>query len=189
LTHLLVAIDKFTKWIEVRPLAKIGSKQAVSFIQNIIFYFGVPNSIITDNGTQFTGEKILDFCDDNNIQVDWATVSHLHTNGQVERANGLILQGLKPHILTEEGEDAHARLSIRAGKWAAEVPSVLWSLRTMPNRSTNFTPFLWCMVQWSCCPLSCSMGPLGSRPTNRLRLSKHGRMSLTCLKNQGTSMS
>jgi hypothetical protein len=81
LTHLLVAIDKFTKWIEVSPLAKIGSKQAVSFIQNIIFYFGVPNSIITDNGTQFTGEKILYFCDDNNIQVDWATVSHLHTTG------------------------------------------------------------------------------------------------------------
>jgi hypothetical protein len=48
-------------------LAKIGSKQAVNFIQGIIFRFGVPNSIITDNGTQFTREKILDFCDDNNI--------------------------------------------------------------------------------------------------------------------------
>jgi hypothetical protein len=32
LTHLLVAIDKFTKWIEARPLAMIGSKQAVNFI-------------------------------------------------------------------------------------------------------------------------------------------------------------
>jgi hypothetical protein len=32
LTHLLVAIDKFTKWIEARPLAMIGSKQAVNFV-------------------------------------------------------------------------------------------------------------------------------------------------------------
>jgi hypothetical protein len=32
--------------------------------------FRVPNSIITDRGTQFTGEKFLDFCDDNNIHVD-----------------------------------------------------------------------------------------------------------------------
>jgi hypothetical protein len=59
-----------TKWIEVKPLAKIGSKQVVDYIQDIIFHFGVPNSIITDTGTQFTREKFLDFCDDNNIRVD-----------------------------------------------------------------------------------------------------------------------
>jgi transposase InsO family protein len=93
-------VDKFTKWIETRPLVKIGSKQMVNFIQDIIFCFGVPNSIITDNDTQFTGEKLLDFCDDNNLRVDWAMVSHPLTNGQVERANSLILQGLKPHLLT-----------------------------------------------------------------------------------------
>jgi hypothetical protein len=34
LTHLLVMIDKFTKWIKARPLAKIGSKQVVNFIQD-----------------------------------------------------------------------------------------------------------------------------------------------------------
>jgi hypothetical protein len=39
LTHMLIVIEKFTKWIKAWPLAKIGSKQAVNFIQNIIFYF------------------------------------------------------------------------------------------------------------------------------------------------------
>jgi hypothetical protein len=70
LTHLLIAVNKFTKWIEAKPLAKIGSMQVVDFIQDIIFRFGVPNSIITNNGTQFTRERFLDFCDDNNICVD-----------------------------------------------------------------------------------------------------------------------
>ena len=56
-THLLVAIDKFSKWIEVRPLNSIRSEQAVAFFTNIIHRFGVPNSIITDNGTQFTGKN------------------------------------------------------------------------------------------------------------------------------------
>jgi ribonuclease HI len=56
-THLLVAIDKFSKWIKVRPLTSIGSEQAVAFFTNIIHRFGVPNSIITDNGTQFTGKS------------------------------------------------------------------------------------------------------------------------------------
>jgi transposase InsO family protein len=50
-THLLVAIDKFSKWIEVRPLNSIRSEQAVAFFTNIIHRFGILNSIITDNGT------------------------------------------------------------------------------------------------------------------------------------------
>jgi hypothetical protein len=69
-THLLVAIDKFSKWIEVRPLNSIRSEQAVAFFTNIIHRFGVPNSIINDNGTQFTGRKLLDFCEEHHIRVD-----------------------------------------------------------------------------------------------------------------------
>jgi hypothetical protein len=78
--HLLVAIDKFSKWIEVRPLTSIRSEQAVAFFTNIINLFGVPNSI-TDNGTQFTGKKFLDFCEDRHIHVDWVAVAHPMTNG------------------------------------------------------------------------------------------------------------
>jgi hypothetical protein len=130
----------------------------------------------------------LDLCDENTIRVDWVSVTHPRTNGQVECASGLILQGLKPRILTQEGEHVHARLITRARKWAAKVPSVLWRLRTMPNRSTNFTPFLWYTTRRSCCPPNYRTGPQGSSPTNRLRLSKHGRISSTCSKNQGTSL-
>jgi hypothetical protein len=45
---VLVAIDKFTKWIEYKPIASLTSAKAVEFIQDIIFRFGIPNSIITD---------------------------------------------------------------------------------------------------------------------------------------------
>jgi hypothetical protein len=50
-THLRVTVDKFMKWIEARPIATIGSEQAVEFFPDIIHHFGVPNAIITDNGT------------------------------------------------------------------------------------------------------------------------------------------
>jgi hypothetical protein len=132
-SHLLVAIDKFSKWIEVRPLTSIKSEQAVAFFTNIIHRFGVPNSIITDNGTQFIGKKFLDFCDDHHICVDWATVAHPMMNGQVERANGMILQGLKPRIYND--------LNKFGKRWMKELPSVVWSLRTTPSRATGFTPF------------------------------------------------
>ena len=62
-THLLVAVDKFSTWIEARPNTNIRSEQAVLFLTDIIHRFGVSNIIITDNDTQFMGKKFLDFCD------------------------------------------------------------------------------------------------------------------------------
>jgi hypothetical protein len=97
-THLLVAIDKFSKWVEVRPIMNLRAEQAVTFFTDIVYHFGVSNSIITDNGSQFTGRKFLEFCEKFHIRVDWVAVAHPQTNGQVERANGMILQGLKPRI-------------------------------------------------------------------------------------------
>jgi transposase InsO family protein len=132
-THLLVAIDKFSKWIEVWPLNSIRSEQAVAFFTNIIHHFGVPNSIITNNDTQFTGRKFLDFCEDHHIRVDWAAVAHPMTNGQVEHANSMLLQGLKPRIYND--------LNKFGKRWIKELPSVVWSLRTTPSRATGFSPF------------------------------------------------
>jgi transposase InsO family protein len=133
LSHLLVAIDKFSKRIEVRPLTCIRSEQAVAFFTSIIHRFWVPNSIITDNGTQFTGKKFLDFCEDHHIRVDWAAVAHPMTNGQVERANGMILQGLKLRIYND--------LNKFGKRLMKELPLVVWSLRTTPSRATGFSPF------------------------------------------------
>jgi transposase InsO family protein len=93
----------------------------------------VPNSIITDNRSQFTGRKFLDFCEKHHIRVDWAAVAHPQTNGQVERANGMILQGLKPMIFD--------RLNKSGRRWLQELPVVVWSLRTTPSRATRFIPF------------------------------------------------
>ena len=56
-THLLVAIDMFSKWIKARPITNICSEQVVLFFTDITHCFGVPNVIIPDNGTQFTGNS------------------------------------------------------------------------------------------------------------------------------------
>jgi hypothetical protein len=132
-THLLVAVDKFSKWTEARLITNLRAEQVVSFFTDIIHRFGVPNSIITDNGSKFTGRKFLEFCDKHHIRVDWAALAHPQTNGQVEHAKGMILQGLKPRIFD--------RLNKSGRKWLQELSSVIWSIRTTPSRATGFTPF------------------------------------------------
>ena len=69
-THLLVAVNKFTKWIEAKPITNIRSKEAVKFFLDIIYWFDVPNCIITYHETNFTGKKLLDFYDGYSIKID-----------------------------------------------------------------------------------------------------------------------
>ncbi|XP_012703626.1 uncharacterized protein LOC105914945 [Setaria italica] len=91
-THLLEVVDKFTKLIEAKPITNIHSQEAIEFFLDIIYRFGVPSCIITDNGTNFTGKKFLDFCDGYNIRVDWASIGHPRINDQVEPTNDMVLR-------------------------------------------------------------------------------------------------
>ena len=69
-THVLMVVDKFTKWIEAKPITNIRSEEAVKFFLDIIYRFGVPNCIIINHETNFTRKKFLDFCNGYGIRID-----------------------------------------------------------------------------------------------------------------------
>jgi transposase InsO family protein len=71
-THIFIAVDKFTKWIKVKPAASITTAKVVEFVKEIMYRFGMPNNIITDNGTQFTAMEFKDFCADSSIKINYA---------------------------------------------------------------------------------------------------------------------
>ena len=58
--YVYVAIDKFSKWIEYKPLVLATAKMVVELFEDIIHRFGLPNSIITDLETTFTGHHFWD---------------------------------------------------------------------------------------------------------------------------------
>jgi hypothetical protein len=95
--------------------------------------YGVPHSIITNNGKNFAKGVFTEYCSQKGIRLDLASMAHPQSNGQVEKANGLILAGIKPRLVEP--------LKRSAGYWVEELPSVLWSLHTTPNRSLGFTHF------------------------------------------------
>ncbi|XP_051229838.1 uncharacterized protein [Lolium perenne] len=76
---------------------------------------------------------MADFCEENGIQLDLASVAHPESNGQAERANQSILHEIKPLL--------EVPLERATGCWAEVLPSVLWGVRTTPSRSTGYTPF------------------------------------------------
>ena len=111
------AIDKFYKWIKYKPLIQSTAKKVVKLFNDIIHRFGLPNSIITDLGSTFTDSDFWDFCEDRCISVKYVSVAHPRANGQVERANDMILDALKKRLY--EKDQKHP------GKWLKELPVVV----------------------------------------------------------------
>ena len=131
--YLLVMVDKFTKWIEAKPVKTAESGPVIGFIFGVVHHYDAPHNIITNNDTNFTADKVKLWCSKMGIKLDYALVYHPQTNGQVERANGLIMSDIKPRLVRSLKEsDTH---------WVEELDSVLWGLRTTPNRTTGYTPF------------------------------------------------
>jgi hypothetical protein len=131
--YLYLAIDKFKKWSKAIPVVKINKRSTVKFIKSIICRFGVLNRIITENGSQFTSRVFQEYYEDLSVQICYASVVHLESNGQVERANAEILRGLKTHT--------YDCLKKHGAKWIDELPCALWANRTTSSRATVDTPF------------------------------------------------
>ena len=68
-------------------------------MKKVIFRFGFPHSIITDNGTNLSKGAMEEFCQREHIRLDVSAVAHPQSNGQAERANQEILKGIKPRLL------------------------------------------------------------------------------------------
>ena len=55
-------VDKFTKWIEAKPVKTAESGPVIDFISGVVHWYGVPHSTITDNGSNFTADEVKTWC-------------------------------------------------------------------------------------------------------------------------------
>jgi transposase InsO family protein len=119
--------------MEAMPVVNITQEAVVKFLQSIIYRFDVLRRVLTDNGAQFKGAKFVRCYTDFGIHHQPSSATHSKTNGQVERANALILQRMKTRMFHY--------LEARVRNWYKELPSVLWALRTNINRASRYTRF------------------------------------------------
>ena len=95
--------------------------------KNIVCRFGIPRSIVSDNGLQFDNRVYRDFCKELNIRNLYSTPRYPQSNGQAEASNKTLLTALKK------------RLDSDKGKWVEELPGVLWDYRTTARNPTDVT--------------------------------------------------
>jgi IS30 family transposase len=123
--RVLVAIDKFTNWIEVKLVICPTADRVLDFLDELVRY-GLPHRIITDRGSNFNNQQFWEYCENSGIDVWYVSVSHPQANGQVKRANGMVLDALKKRL--------HNAANTKGGKWIKELPNALWGLRTQPTK-------------------------------------------------------
>jgi transposase InsO family protein len=100
------------------------------FWQNIVCRFGVSSELTVDNSKQFDSQDFQEFCSSIGTKPVFASVYHPQSNGVVERANDKIFSAIKKRLFDD-----------KKGKWADQLPKVIWALNTTECQATGFTPF------------------------------------------------
>jgi len=112
--YLLVSTDYFTKWVEAKPLANIRDVDTKRFVwKSIVARFGVPYTLISDNGLQFNSKAFRRYCSELGIANRYSTPTYPQGNGQAEAVNKVIVNRLKKRL-----DDAKRR-------WVEELLRVL----------------------------------------------------------------
>ena len=85
---ILAATDYFTKWVEAIPLKNVTSREMIEFVkEHIIYQFGIPQTITTDQGTMFTSDEFEEFATKMWIKLLNSSPYYAQANGQAEASN------------------------------------------------------------------------------------------------------
>ncbi|KAI2666719.1 Retrovirus-related Pol polyprotein [Labeo rohita] len=127
--HILVIVDYATRYPEAVPLRKATAKNIAQELFLLFSRVGIPNQILTDQGTPFMSRVMADLCRLLKIQQLRTSVYHPQTDGLVERFNQTLKRMLK-RVAADDRKD-----------WDQMLPYVLFGIREVPQASTCFTPF------------------------------------------------
>ena len=123
-------MEYFTKWVEAIHLKTVTSKNMVDFVKvHIVYCFGIPQTITTDQGTIFISEEFRDFAASMGIKLLNSSPQYAQANGQVEASNQIMIKLIKKKI--EE----------QPRKWHSTLNEALWAYRMACHGSIKASPY------------------------------------------------
>ncbi|KAA0062641.1 uncharacterized protein E5676_scaffold2044G00110 [Cucumis melo var. makuwa] len=130
-SYILVATDYLSKWIEVIPLREAKKENVADFIRtHIIYYYGIPHWIVTDNGRKFSNITIDKLCEKFKFRQYKSSMYNAAANG-LEKAFNKTLCNLLKKIVSKSKRN-----------WQERIGEALWAYRTTHRTPTGVTPYL-----------------------------------------------
>ena len=127
--YILVLTDFATKWPEAVPLKSISTEAVADALLGIFTRLGVPKEVLSDKGSQFTGNLMKEVFRLMSIKGLHTTPYHPQTNGACERLNGTLKKMLKK----VSAEQPHL--------WHRYINPLLFAYREVEHKSTGYSPF------------------------------------------------
>lgn len=121
----LIVIDARTKWLEVEIMHSIKAEPTIEKLRQMFPKFGIPDTIVSDNGATFTSELFQDFISRNGISHITSAPFKPASNGQAERAVQVFKNGLK---------------KVTEGSLQTRVSRFLMNYRNSPQATTGNSP-------------------------------------------------
>lgn len=122
---IMIVVDSHSKWIEAVPMDTSTSQATIGKLRSIFATHGLPDMVVTDNGSNFTSSEFADFLKKNGVKHVRTAPYHPASNGLAERA----VQTVK---------DALRKMS--SGSMETKLARFLFHYRNTPHTTTGQTP-------------------------------------------------
>ena len=123
--NILIAVDAHSKWIEAVCTPSISSAHVIEELRSLFACFGLPEMVVTDNGTCFVSAEFEQFLKGNGVKHTTSAPYHPASNGLAERAVQTVKRGLK---------------KVKEGSMSSRLAKVLLTYRITPQSTTGLTP-------------------------------------------------
>ena len=124
-TYFLVLTDAHSKWVEVLPTKDTSSFATINLVRNVFAHFGLPLTLVTDNGPNFVSSEFELFLEKNGVRHITSAPYQPSTNGQAENS----VKSLKSFLKNCSGND-----------WRMKLDRFLFQYRVTPHSTTNVSP-------------------------------------------------
>ncbi|KAM0729433.1 Retrovirus-related Pol polyprotein from transposon 297 [Formica fusca] len=146
--YILTFQDNLTKFSKAIPIPnQEAATIAKEFATKIIFEHGIPEKILTDQGTNFLSEIFKNTCKLLKIEKIQTTAYHPESNGALERSHRTLAEYLRHYINADQTD------------WDECIPYAMFTYNTTPHTATGFTPFE--LIYWhrATLPMALSQPP------------------------------
>lgn len=127
----LITVDTYSKWIDVQRVTNTTANTVIEKFRAMFTYFGMPNTIVSDNGPPFDSQAIETFCKNNKIAKMFSPPYHPQSNGWAERAVRTVKKCIKK--MACDPKTRHVPM-------AHKLNNFLLKYRNTPNSVNGLTP-------------------------------------------------